>query len=78
MDYILLQKREPIFIVTKSLTQYPNIKPQTSDEIQPIENYDNSTVIFDDMLLSKEASNIDLFFTRGRHNIIDIYYISQS
>ena len=30
------------------------------------------------MLLSKQESNIDLFFTRGRHSNIDIYYISQS
>ena len=30
------------------------------------------------MLLSKQESKIDLFFTRGRHNNIDIYYISQS
>ena len=30
------------------------------------------------MLLSKQESNIDLFFTGGRHNNIDIYYISQS
>ena len=30
------------------------------------------------MLLSKQGSNIDLFFTRGRHQNIDIYYISQS
>ena len=63
MNYILLQKQEPIFIITKSLYQYPNIKAQTSDEIQPLENYENSTVVFDDMLLSKQQSNIDLFFT---------------
>ena len=30
------------------------------------------------MLLSKQESNIALFFTRGRHNIINVYYISQS
>ena len=30
------------------------------------------------MLLSKQERNTDLFFTRGCHNIIDIYYISQS
>ena len=30
------------------------------------------------MLLSEQESNIDLFFTRGRHNNIDIYYVSQS
>ena len=27
---------------------------------------------------NKKAGNIDLFFTRGRHNNIDILYISQS
>ena len=78
MNLILHQKQEPIFIITKSLKQYPKIKAQTSDKIQPLEHYENSTVVFDDMLLSKQESNIDLFFTRGRHNIIDIYYISQS
>ena len=30
------------------------------------------------MLLSKQESIIDLFFTRGRHNNIDTHYISQS
>ena len=30
------------------------------------------------MLLSKQEINIDLFFTRGRHNNIDINYISRS
>ena len=78
MNHILFQKQEPIFIITKSLNQYPNIKAQTSDEIKPLENYENSIVVFDDMFLSKQESNIDLFFTRGRHNIIEIYYISQS
>ena len=65
-------------LITKSLNQYPNIKAQTSDEIQPLENFENSTVIFDDMLLSKQESNIDLFFLRGRHNTVDIYYKSQN
>ena len=78
MNHILQQKQEPIFIITKSLNQYPNIKAQTSDEIESLENYENSTVVFDDMLLSKQESNVDLFFTRGRRNNIDIYYISQS
>ena len=78
MNHILFQKQEPIFIITKSLNQYANIKAQTSDEIQPLNEYENSVVVFDDMLLSKPESNIDLFFTRGRHNNIDTYYISQS
>ena len=78
MNHILHQKHEPIFIITKSLNQHPKIKVKTSDEIESLEHYENSTVVFDDMLLSKQESNIDLFFTRGRHKNIDIYYISQS
>ena len=78
MNHILFQKQEPIFTVTESLNQHPAIKAQTSEEIEPIEIYKNSTVVFDDMLLSKQKSNIDLFFTRGCHNNIDVYYISQS
>ena len=77
-NHIVHQKQEPIFIITKSLNQYPNIKAQTSDEIQHLETYQNSTVVFDDMLLSKQESNIDLFFTLGRHNNTDSYNISQS
>ena len=78
MNHILHQKQEPIFIITKSLNQYPNIKAQSSDEIQQLNEYENSVVVFDDMLQSKQESHIDLFFARGRHNNIDIYYISQS
>ena len=61
MNLILFQKQEPIFIITKSLNQYLNIKAQTSGEIQPLDHYENSTVVFDDMLLSKQESKIDLF-----------------
>ena len=58
----LQQKHEQIFVNTKSLNHYPNINAQTTDEIGPLENYENRTVVFDDMLLSKQESNIDLFF----------------
>ena len=78
MKYIQLQKQEPIFIITKSFNLYPNIKAQTSDEVQPLENYENSTVVTDDMFLSKQESNINVFFTRGRHINFDIHLISQS
>ena len=79
MIHILHQKHEPISIITKPLIHYPNnIKAQTSDETQPLHKFLNSTVDFGDLLLSKQESNIDLFFTRGRHNNIDIYYNSQS
>ena len=45
------QKYEPVLKITKSWNQNPNIKAQTSNEIDPIGNYENSTVVFDDMLL---------------------------
>ena len=78
MNYAILQKQENIFISTKSINQYPIMKTQTSVEIQPMENFENNTVVFDDVLLRKQASNFDLFFTRGRHNNNDFHYISQN
>ena len=62
MNYILLKKQGSILLNTKSQNQYPKIKAQISDQSQPLENYKNSTVVFDDMLLSKQESNFDLFF----------------
>ena len=78
MKHILLRKREPFFIITKPLILFPNIKAQTSDEIPPLNEYKNSTVVFDHMLLSKQENNIDLFFTGGWHNNTDNHEISQS
>ena len=75
MNYILLQKQQTSFISTKSLNQYPNINAHLSDELQPLENYEKSSVVFDVMLLPEQESSIDLFFTRGRHSNIDIYNI---
>ena len=40
--------------------------------------YKGSVVKFDDMLGARNSSQIDEFFTRGRHENIDVYYISQS
>ena len=68
--------QRPIHIITRSPNQYPNYK--TSNEIKPINKYKGSVVIFDDMLGSKNSSQIDEFFTRGRHEDLDVYYISQS
>ena len=68
--------QRPIHIITRSPNQYPNYK--TSNEIKAINKYKGSVVIFDDMLGSKNSSQIDDFFTRGRHEDIDVYYISQS
>ena len=75
----VLEKRDnkrPIHIITRSPKQYPNYK--TSNEIKPINKYKGSVVIFDDMLGARKSSQIDEFFTRGRHEDLDVYYISQS
>ena len=71
-----IDNQRPIHIITGSPNQYPNYK--TSTEIKPINNYKGSVVIFDDMLGAKNSSQIDEFFTRGRHEDLDVYYISQS
>ena len=68
--------KRPIHIKTRSPNQYPNHK--TSNEIKPINKYKGSVVIFDDVLGAKNSSQIDEFFTRGRHEDLDVYYISQS
>ena len=76
MNHLLLRKQEPLFMFTKSISRYLKNKAQISDELQPLNEHENSTVVFDDMLLSKQESNIGLLFTRGRHNNFDLYYIS--
>ena len=58
----LLEKignKRPIHIRTRSPNQYPNYK--TSKEIKPINKYQGSVVIFDDMLGARNSSQIDDF-----------------
>ena len=71
-----LGNKRPIDIITRSPNQYPNYK--TSTDIKPINKYKGSIVSFDDMLGARNSSQIDEFFTRGRHENLDVYYISQS
>ena len=68
--------QRPIHIINRSPNQYPNYK--TSTKIKPINEYKGSVVIFDDMLGAKNSSQIDDIFMRGRHEDLDVYYISQS
>ena len=65
-----------IHIIIRSPNQYPNYK--TTTEIKPKNKYKGSKVIFDDMLGARNCSQIDEFLTRGRHEDLDVYYISQS
>ena len=68
--------KRPVLIVTRSPNQNPNCK--TSIEIKPINKYKGSVVIFDNMLGAKNSTEVDEFFTRGRHENLDVYYFSQS
>ena len=69
-------------IITKSPTeQYTKSKikiKEISDENKPLKEYENGIVGFDDILGSSNSRFIDRFFIRGRHNNLDIYYLSQS
>ena len=71
-----------IYIITKSPPeQYINSKikiKEISDEIKPLNEYENGIIVFDDILGSSNCRLIDQFFIRGRHNNLDIYYLSQS
>ena len=70
-----------IYIITKSPPeQYTNSKIKIKEinfEIKPLNEYENGIVVFDDILGSSNCKFIDHFF-RGRHNNLDIYYLSQS
>ena len=71
-----------IYIITKSPPeQYTNSKikiKEISDEIKPLNEYENGIIVFNDVLGSTNSRFIDQFFIRGRHNNLDIYYLSQS
>ena len=71
-----------IYIITKSPPeQYTNSKikiKEKSDEIKLLNEYENGIIVLDDILGSSNSRFIDHFFIRGRHNNLDIYYLSQS
>ena len=71
-----------IFIFTKSSPeQYTKSEikiKEISDEIKPLNEYENGIIVFDDILGSSNSRFIDQFFNRGRHNNLDIFYLSQS
>ena len=70
-----------IYIINKSPPeQYTNSKikiNEIGDEIKPLNEYENGIIVFDDTLGSSNSRFIDQFFIRGRHNNLDIYYLSQ-
>ena len=71
-----------IYIITESPPEqysFSKIKiKEINDEIKPLNEYENGIIVFDDILGSSNSRFIDQFFIRGRHNNLDIYYLSQS
>ena len=70
-----------IKILTRSPGQYQNtqledVSLEEDLEDRTIQDFKLCCVVFDDMLDGKRL--IDPFFTRGRHNLCDVYYLSQS
>ena len=85
--YLMLQilsrtSDRDIFIFTKSPPeQYSNSKikiKELSNEIKPLNEYENCVIVFDDILGSTNSNYIDQYFTGGKHNHLDIYDLSQS
>ena len=68
--------QRPIHIETRSANQYPNYK--TSNEIEPINKYKGSIIIFNDVLGGRNSSQLDEFYARGRHEGLSVFYVSQS
>ena len=85
----LYDKEKQIHIITRSPGQYSeaalrNTNTEIEDisvdedlEDRTIQDFQNCCVVFDDMLDTSQ-NLIDPFFTRGRHNDLDVYYLSQS
>ena len=73
---------QKICIITRSPEQYNKIEREdvsVEEDLgdKSIQDFQNCCVVFDDMLDSNQKLT-DPFFTRGRHNDLDVYYLSQS
>ena len=73
---------QKICIITRSPEQYNKIEIEdvsVEEDLgdKSIQDFQNCCVVFDDMLDSNQKL-LDPFFTRGRHNDLDVYYLSQS
>ena len=71
-------------LVSHIQIQIPNYVPKALCVFQErdlkdrtIQHFQNCCVVFDDLLDSNQ-NLIDPFFTRGTHNDLDVYYLSQS
>ena len=76
----ILDKKDPndVYIQANSIKHYPDKYKNVSHEILPSQKHTNKTVVFDYRGSSEQASRIDLFCTRGRHEAFDKNYLSLS
>ena len=65
-----IRNKRHIHIITRYPNQYPNYN--TSIENNPTDVHKGSVVILVDMLGARNSSQIDEFFTRGRHEALDV------
>ena len=49
---------------------------EISDEIEPLSEYQNAFIVFDDIIRSSNSKLVNQYFIRGQHNDLDIYYLS--
>ena len=73
---VQIGNKRPIHIKNRSLCQNPNYK--TSNEIEPINKYKGSVVIFDNMLGARNSSQMGEFYARGKQEDLSVFYVSQS
>ena len=75
----ILKDKDNVIIITHSPKQYKDVNytMESPKEIKDLEEYEGCCVVFDDML-DHNQKEIEPFFTRGRHENIDVYYLSQS
>ena len=81
MLYILSRKPDQdLYITIKSpVAQYTNSKIKIRDigeERKTLNEYENATIVFKDILGSKNSRSIHQFFIRGRHMNFDNFYLS--
>ena len=84
----LYDKENQIHIITRSPGQYTNteiedisvdedLEARTIPKARSVQDFQNCCVVFDEMLDTSQKL-IDPFFTKGRHNDLNVYYLSQS
>ena len=74
-------RNQSIDIITESpLEQYSTAKKikEYSEETKPPNEYENGILVFDDILGSPKSRYMDQIFITGRHNNLDVFYLTQS